>query len=215
MERESIEQLIKAAQLAGKMNLCKHRSGNFSVINRARTEIAITPSGVNRDTLTVDDIPILNRNGEVIVNPHNRTPSSEWSMHLTAYETRKDFQAVAHTHSVFATTFSIKGEAILPVVFEAYFYGWKTGVTAQYQLPGSRELADSIRRPLETTSAVLLRNHGVLIGGNSPTDAVEKAAYIEEVAEIYHHYIQLYGPDNVPVIAEEAFFAYRRQNEGL
>lgn len=211
MKDSKIKELIAAAKFAQKFGLCKHRSGNFSVLNEERTEMAITPSAMDRNELTEADIVIMNMNGEIIRNDNNRKPSTEWLMHLAAYETRSDFYSVAHTHSPFATAFAIRGQQVPPVVFEAYFYDCKTSVTELCCLPGTRELADSIRQPLQEAAVVLLRNHGILVGGNNPMEAVEKAEYLEEVAEIYHHCQQLHSDGSIPEIAERDLLTYKKQ----
>lgn len=200
------EELIKAAIQAEKDGLCKNKSGNFSAIDLERKYMVITPSGYERKDLKVDDIPVLDWNGEVIENKSRLIPSSEWQMHLAAYETRKDFFAVAHTHSHFATAFAICGKKISPIAFEAYFYGWKTELVEAF-LPGSQELAESVKKPLKKVDVVLLKNHGVLTGGKNSEDARQKITYVEDVAQLYYYALQIDGtePTSIP---EKQFLDY-------
>lgn len=200
------EELIQAAIQAEKDGLCKNKSGNFSAIDQNRKFMVITPSGSERKDLSVDDIPVLNWNGEVIENKSGLKPSSEWKMHLAAYETRNDFFAVAHTHSHFATSFAICGKKISPVAFEAYFYGWKTELADAF-LPGSKELAESVKKPLQIADVVLLKNHGVLTGGKNSEDARQKITYVEDVAQLYFYALQIDGkePTSIP---EKQFLDY-------
>ena len=60
-----VKELIKYAQRAELEGLCKHKSGNFSIIDRATGLVYITPSGFYRADLTVDDIVISDIKGHV------------------------------------------------------------------------------------------------------------------------------------------------------
>ena len=66
------------------------------------TYMAITPSGREYETMEDDDI--------VIVNYHDHSyagdikPSSEFKLHTEIYRTRKNINAVVHTHQMNAST---------------------------------------------------------------------------------------------------------------
>lgn len=51
--------LIEVAKNAQRIGLCKHKSGNFSIYNRVDNEIYVTPSAIDREKLTVEDICVL------------------------------------------------------------------------------------------------------------------------------------------------------------
>lgn len=215
MNKQLKEELLKAALTAEDNGLCRHRSGNFSAINEERTELVITPSGMDRAKMTLDDLVVMDLNGNILENKNDLKPSTEWRLHVAAYEARPDFKAVAHTHSPFVKIFAAMGKNIEPLTFESYFYGWKTALTERVFIPGSKELAESIRKPLKEASAIILMNHGALLGAESADQSVELACYLEEAAEVYYYSLLLKGENPEAVLSEETFVAYRRQNEGL
>ena len=47
-----------------------------------------------------------------LVNPKKLQPSSEWRFHRDIFASRKDVNAVVHTHSVYASALSVLGAAI-------------------------------------------------------------------------------------------------------
>ncbi len=200
------KELISSAIQAEDAGLCKNKSGNFSALDSERKYMLITPSGAERKNLLPDDIPVLNRDGKIIENKSGMYPSSEWKMHLSAYETRSDFFAVAHTHSPFATAFAACGKKILPVAFEAYFYNWKTELVEVF-LPGSEALANGIKKPLMLADVVLLKNHGVLTGGKNSNEACQKITYVEDVAQLYFYALQIKGSEP-EIISEKQFQDY-------
>ena len=133
-------------------------------------------------------------------------------MHLAAYEARPDIKAVVHTHSKFALTFAVLRKAIPAVVSEIAHLGCRRGYipVAAYGRQGSKELADSVRVPLAASDAILLTSHGVLtVDAASLEEALLKAAYVEEIAEIYYHALLLSGgkePATLP--AEDLVLQY-------
>lgn len=179
------KQLVKIAKKADSEGLCKHKSGNFSIKDAKTGYILITPSGIDREDLTYKDICILDSDLNVIERKSGIKPSSEVLMHIYAYRTRKDINAVVHTHSRFATTFAVLNKEIPPIVYEATYYGG-TAYVASYARPGTKELAESIVEPLKKSDACLLQSHGAITVGKNIGETYLKAKYLEEIAEIYY-----------------------------
>ena len=178
-----IKELIKYAQRAEKEGLCKHKSGNFSILDRSTGLVYITPSGFYRADLTVDDIVISDIKGNVRENANFRKPSIELSMHLKVYAVRPNVNAIVHTHSPYATAFAVKGIPIEPVTSEAYFYG-KNMEIVPYSEHGTEELAINVAESIKFVDVCLLKNHGILAVGDNMENALLKATYVESVAMI-------------------------------
>lgn len=178
-----VKELIKYAQRAELEGLCKHKSGNFSIIDRTTGLVYITPSGFYRADLTVDDIVISDIKGHVRENVNFRKPSIELSMHLKVYEARPSVNAIVHTHSPYATAFAVKGIPIEPVTSEAYFYGKNMELVPYYE-HGTEELAEHVAKSIKYVDVCLLKNHGVLAVGDNMENALLKATYVESVAMI-------------------------------
>ena len=106
------KEVVKYAQDADRSGLCKHRSGNFSLRDPQSGYVCITPTGVDREELSYHDIVIMDLDARVIEAETGLRPTSESLMHLMVYKTRQDVHAVAHTHSRFATAFSILKKTI-------------------------------------------------------------------------------------------------------
>ena len=99
-----------AAQLAEIGRHCYARgwalgtSGNFSaVVNRDPLRLAITTSGVDKGTLSVDEIVEIDAKGKVVAG--SGRPSAEASLHL-AIARGRGAGAVLHTHSIWSTILS-------------------------------------------------------------------------------------------------------------
>lgn len=199
------QEIIDVAQKADTLGYCKKNSGNFSILDRSSNLMVITPTGKDRFSLTIEDIPVLDMDGNVVEG--NLKPSSEWPMHIESYKTREDVTAVIHTHSHYATAFAILGKEIKPIIFESLNYGAKTRV-AHYEMPGTDALAKSLIEPLKEADVVLMKSHGILVVGQDLNNVLLKASYVEDVAQIYAYCLSINNgeePDEIPRSEFEEF----------
>lgn len=178
------EQLLKASKEVELSGLCRHKTGNLSVINRKEQYIIITPSAISKARLVLADLVVCDFEGKILENQNNNKPSSELPMHIACYKNRADVHSVIHTHSTYATAFAVKGLEIPPVVTESVFYNDKTTVIG-YSKPGSPELAEKVADGIsEDCDVLILEKHGVIVMGEAISETVLKAKYVEEVAKV-------------------------------
>lgn len=203
------QQVIDAAQKAQQIGLSKHKAGNFSIRDKETGYVVITPSAIDREKLTVKDICVVDLDANLIEVENYVKPTSEILMHLTAYKTRDDLHAIAHTHSKFATMFAVLGKEIKPVIYEVATYGGRVPI-APYGRPGTVELANSIIEPLKIADVCLMEKHGVFCADvEDIEEALLKAIYIEEVAEIYYGAIMLNGGKEPDYISQEELDSWK------
>ncbi|MCM3733522.1 L-fuculose-phosphate aldolase [Fictibacillus nanhaiensis] len=177
------EQVVHFCQQMIKCGLTKGTGGNISIFNREKQLIAISPSGINYDQMTAEDVVVVNLNGEMVDGYLN--PSSELSMHSIFYKRRDDINAVVHTHSPFATTISsLRWD--LPAVSYLVAHAGKNVRCAEYASFGTEELAENAFHAMEDRKAVLLANHGFLSGANNIATAFTIAEEIEFCCEIFY-----------------------------
>ena len=145
--------------------------------------IAITPSGIDYEDLTVEDIVTITLQGKVVKGDH--TPSSETPMHTLIYRERPDIQGVVHTHSIYASAFSVVNREIpVDMVEVAAHVGGRIPV-APYRLPGTEDLGRQALTVLQDRRACILQNHGVLAIGETLEKAYKAAAIVEIAARIH------------------------------
>ncbi|NLY46466.1 MAG: L-fuculose-phosphate aldolase [Tissierella sp.] len=157
--------------------------GNISIYNRDLGLVAITPSGQDYFETKIEDIIILDLEGNKVEG--DLKPSSEWSMHLIFYKNREDANAIVHTHSKYATAISCMGWNLEPVHYLIGFAGYDVKC-AKYATYGSQELAENALEAIEDRNAVLLGNHGLIALGTDVERAFSTAEHLEFVSEIYY-----------------------------
>ena len=182
--------LIKMAKDAEKYNLCKEKTGNFSIRDESSGYIIITPSKIKRENLKEEHICVVDLNGNEIEVMDVIRPSSELLLHLEIYKARKDIRAIMHIHSIYATTFAVANKAIPPITYDSANYGGYIYV-ANYKKTKTIELVKDVIEQLNKSDACLLEKDGVVVVSEDIDDVLLKARYVEEVAEIYYRTLTL------------------------
>ena len=72
---ETKELLIEVTKRAYAEKLFAATSGNLSIYDREAQRMYITPSGYPYDLMTVDDVMVIDLDGNILAGPHK--PSSE------------------------------------------------------------------------------------------------------------------------------------------
>ena len=163
--------------------------------------IYITPSGMDYETCTEDDICVLNlETGEMTEG--NRRPSIEKDLHLEVYRHRPEVGAVVHTHPIYSTIFACMGKTIPMVCDESAQTLGDEVRCAGYALPGSQELADNCIKALgEKANACMLMSHGSVCLGKNLKGAFKTARVLEMTAEIYYRILSI-GGQYIPISDE-------------
>lgn len=181
MEKERLE-LIEYGKKLVTAGLTKGTGGNLSIFDRKNGTVAITPSGIDFFEIKPEDIVIIDLDGNKIEG--DRTPSSEWEMHLMPYRTRTDIDAVIHAHVMYATILGCLREE-LPATHYMIAVAGPTVRCAEYATYGTHELAVNASKAMEDRKAVILANHGILAGANDLLNAFNIVEEIEYCSEIY------------------------------
>ncbi len=176
------EQVLQAALESNKLGLIHGTSGNISIRDSQDNVVAITPSNIAYEKMKVEDIAIVDINGEWLEG--NFKPSSETPMHTAVLRLRNDINAVVHTHSKFATVMSMRGKPLLRATVPSNMY-YPIVCTTKFFPPGSKELAQTAVEAIgKENDVTLLKNHGLLATGMDIDSAMICAIYTEECAEI-------------------------------
>jgi len=178
-ERQEVEGYCKLMMAKG---LTKGTGGNISIFDRDSGYMIISPSGIDYDLMTAEDVSVVDLKGNLVAG--EKKPSSEFPMHAIFYERRKDISAIVHTHSTFATTLaSLRWD--LPAISYLVAYAGRNVRCASYATFGTQELAEHAFEGMKDRQAVLLANHGLLAGASNIATAFAVAEEIEFCCEVY------------------------------
>ncbi|MCS5854897.1 L-ribulose-5-phosphate 4-epimerase [Klebsiella pneumoniae subsp. pneumoniae] len=167
--------------------------GNVSAIDRQRGLVVIKPSGIAYESMTVDDMSVVDLQGHVVEGRWR--PSSDTATHLALYRRYPDLGGVVHTHSTHATAWAQAGLAIpaLGTTHADYFFGdipCTRALSAQevdeaYELNTGQVIIETLgeANPLHTPGIVVYQ-HGPFAWGKDAHEAVHNAVVMEEVARM-------------------------------
>lgn len=161
--------------------LVEGTSGNIS----GRLEgglVCLTPSSVAYDTMTLDDLVIVDLEGTQVEG--HRSPTTEKDLHLSTLRAYPELGAVIHTHAVYATMFALAHEPVPAVIEEVVVYVGGDVPCCDYRGTGSKELGDEVAARLADRGAALLANHGLVTCAATPEKALHNAALVERTAKI-------------------------------
>ena len=151
--------------------------GNISIKDE-NGDIWVTPSAIDKGTLTEKDIICVKKDGTIV---GNHKPSSEFPFHKAIYDVRPEINAVIHAHPPALVSFSIVRDIpntnIIPLAKKiCREIGY-----APYELPGSQELGDNIAEQFNGSDimAVIMENHGTVLGGSDMMDAYTRFETLE------------------------------------
>lgn len=142
--------------------------------------IAITPSGRPYETLTPEDIPILNIEDMTWTGAYK--PSGERKLHAAVYSGDATVQAVIHTHQMNASTCAAARKSI-PVVAEFQPLLGNEILCADYGLPGSKKLTKGSAAAVKGRAAAFMANHGAVCAASDMDKAFDVATALEKACE--------------------------------
>ena len=155
--------------------------GNISARVPNEDYIAITPSGVDYNSIDARGIVVMDMDGDIVEG--DTKPSIEYGLHLAIYNNREDVNAIVHTHSTYCTAMAIARKPI-PGACEdlVQIVGGDVRVST-YALPGTVELGANTVKALEDRNAVILANHGCLGAGKSLKETLKIVNVVEKSAQ--------------------------------
>lgn len=178
------ETVIRAGHELIAAGLIARTWGNISC-RISDTQFVITPSGRAYETLTPEEIVLVNI--EDLEYEGEIKPSSEKGIHAACYKLRPEVNFVIHTHQVNASIVSALGMDINNVEGEnAQVVGTNLPI-ASYGLPGTKKLRkgviDAITR--SDAKAAVMAHHGAVCMGVDYDDAFNVAQKVEDICEQY------------------------------
>ena len=212
MLEELKKRVYEANILLPKYGLVTFTWGNVSEIDRESGFFVIKPSGVEYDTMTPDDMVVMDLDGNKVEGKLN--PSSDTPTHVEIYKAFKEVGGVVHTHSSYATSWAQAGRGIpcYGTTHADYFYGeipcvrclTKDEIESAYEENTGHLIVDEFARmgkdPV-AVPAVLCKNHGVFTWGKDAHEAVHNAVVTEEVAKMAYR-CEVINPEVKPAPQE-------------
>lgn len=194
MMLKSLKEEVLLANLdLPKYGLVTFTWGNVSGIDRARGLIVIKPSGVPYEKLTIEELVVLDLDGNQVEG--KLRPSSDTPTHIVLYNAFKEIGGIVHTHSPWATSWAQAGLPIKPMgtTHADYFYGeipctrrlTQAEIEGEYEKNTGHVIVDTFKELNPVfVPGVLVEDHAPFSWGKNAHEAVHNAVVMEEVAKM-------------------------------
>jgi L-fuculose-phosphate aldolase len=144
--------------------------------------ILATPTSLNKGRVVESDLVEVTLDGAMV--HEGRAPSTELGMHMYIYRQRPDVHAVVHAHPTYATGFAAANIPLDKPLLPEVIIGLGPIPLATFAVTSTQEVADSIAPYVQSSSAILLANHGVVTFGKDLDEAYFKMEKVEHAAHI-------------------------------
>ncbi|PYZ95966.1 L-ribulose-5-phosphate 4-epimerase [Alteribacter lacisalsi] len=218
-------EVLEANQALPEYNLVTFTWGNASGYDRDSELMVIKPSGVTYGDLTLEDMVVVNGNGDVVEG--SLSPSSDTATHLYLYHAFPEISGIVHTHSPWATSWSQSGKDLpaLGTTHADYFHGAvpctremrKEEVETDYEMETGKVIAETFKTnhlAPAAIPAVLVHGHAPFTWGTSPREALYHAVVLEETAKMaaYTNMIQPSPAEISPHLLDKHFLRKHGSN---
>ncbi len=180
-EQKHREEIVRFGKLLHQAGLVAATDGNLS-LRLEDGNILCTPTLMSKGLMEARDLVIVDPDGRKLLGA--RDVSSEIAMHLLIYRRRHDVGAVVHAHPPTATGFAAAGMALDRALCAELIVTLGSVPLANYETPGTPELAEALAPLVADHDAILMANHGVVTYGVDLLNAYMNMETVEHFAKI-------------------------------
>jgi len=185
MEEDRLrEEICELGRSIFERGLTHGSTGNISA--RCPDGWLLTPTGSNLGRLDPARLSKLDWSGRLLAGDQ---PSKESFLHLAMYQERQRNGAVIHLHATHSVAISVleglDPNDLLPPLTAYYVMRIGRLPLVPYYAPGDLGLAEAVRGYAGRHHALLLANHGPVVGGSSLAAAADAIEELEATAKLY------------------------------
>ncbi len=199
------EEAYRANMRLPELDLVLFTFGNASAADRDKEVFAIKPSGVPYDELSIDDIVIVDFDGNVVEG--QMRPSSDTETHAVLYKNWQNIGGIVHTHSTYGTAWS-QTQKDIPIMGTTHADHLTQDIPCappmsdemikgDYEEQTGYQIINALKDrgySYEEVEMILVGNHAPFTWGKTAEKAVYNSAVLEEVAKMAYISLQI-NPD--------------------
>jgi L-fuculose-phosphate aldolase len=175
------QRVVNVVHDMDRSGLTEGTAGNISARSQ-EGDIVLTPTAMRYPEMTSDDLVVTDLDGRILSG--SRAPTTEIDLHLSCLRQHPEISAVVHTHAVHASMFAVAGQSIPCLLEEFEYYVGGDVHVAPYHRTGTPELGEGVAALLNDRAAALMANHGLVVVGTTPEEALQLTKLVERAARI-------------------------------
>jgi L-ribulose-5-phosphate 4-epimerase len=157
--------------------------GHVSALSETPGQYWIKGSGIGLEEVSEDDLVLIDFDGNVISGKRKR--HNEFPIHSEVYRTHPEIRCVIHTHPLYSTLIASSEHRLLPITnMSCAFYPPAINKFEESSdLIVTAEQGIAVTKLLGEHKIVLLRNHGIVVAGNSVEETCIRGVLLEHSAK--------------------------------
>ena len=177
-----------------KLGLVLFTFGNVSVVDRANKVFAIKPSGVPYENLSIEDMVVVDFDGQVVEGILK--PSSDTHSHAVLYKHWEKIGSIVHTHSTYATAWaqSLRDIPVYGTTHADYTISAipcaapmkDEKIKGDYEIETGHQIIDCFKErnlDYQELEMILVGSHAPFTWGKDAKKAVHNSAVLEFIAK--------------------------------
>ncbi|MEM7069349.1 MAG: class II aldolase and adducin N-terminal domain-containing protein [Pseudomonadota bacterium] len=181
--------LAAAFRWTARLNMHEAVANHFSLsVNEDGSQFLINPNQRHFSLIKASDILLLDANDPETMNRPGAPDETAWGLHGAVHRNCPHARCALHVHSIHATVLASLAESIIkPIDQNTAIFHNRHVVDENYGGLAFEEEGERCSQLLSNPKiqAMVMGNHGVMIIGNSVSQAFNRLYYFERAAETY------------------------------
>lgn len=173
--------------------------GHVSAREPGSEKVWVKPSGLGLGEIEPEDVIAIDLDGNQLTE--GRPAHKEMPIHTEIYRARPDVNCVVHTHPFYAAAYAAAQAKFEYVSQDGVLFADGVGHYRHAPLVVTRQQGEDLAKALGSHKAVVLKNHGIAVVGESVPDAVFLALSFDRSLRMQQAALQ-FGPID-PIPADE------------
>ncbi len=159
-----------------------HPGTGSSLSSRHHEGMLITPAVPPENGMTADDIAYVHDDGK---SDGKRLPANDWRVHLALLNARPDLHTIIRLRTPAATALASLRRPLPTIHHLVHTVAGGEVACARFAPNGTMALADNTVAAMEGRRACLQANNALIVGADTPADAVRLGLQIELLCDQY------------------------------
>jgi L-fuculose-phosphate aldolase len=184
VSRELRKNVLKVAKNLSVLGINPLTQGNISLRDPSSGLIIITPHDFSYETMTEDDLVVIDDHGKV--KEGRLAPSNESPVHCVVYRERAEVNGIVHSEPLYANAFGIIHHDIPPVYVNMGIDVGGSVPVMPFADSGNEKFGYKMLEVMGKRDAVIWASHGLLTVGKTLDEAFHCTITVELGAHMYH-----------------------------
>ena len=179
--------LACAFRWAARYGLHEAVANHFSLaVNDSGTRFLMNPRGRHFSLVRASELLLLNAEDDATMQRPDAPDPTAWGLHGAIHRRVPHARCLLHVHSRYATVLACLADPTLPPIDQNAMRFWgRVTVDEQFEGMGLDDEAERVATAVGGNPILLMRNHGVMVIGDTVAQAFDDLYYFERACETY------------------------------